>query len=255
MKLYFFIIFTFGSVIISAQNTWNKAYSNLLEIDTVNNEIKFLHFKIKTQPEYYYYSRPYLTDVYYSVEYKEFGTPETFECVELYDGHLINDIEKKYSKQWQGPFIGNRDISYKFLFELESKNQNILSLTIFSTNPEMDLRYCNVDPNFPFQVNAVYRADNLIKAIDIYSNVSTINAIYSIARSTNIALTIGTAVLEDIIVYAIQSKLSNLPIYLTIKCNVCGHSETIIINSLNYSEIYTCKTNGCHNSAKIFMTD
>ena len=258
MKYIFIIVFSISSIFCFAQNEWNEAYSELFSIDSTKNEVKYLHFKIRTIPEYHYFSKPYLTDIYYSIEYKEFGTPEVFEWVELYEGHLINDLEKKYSTQWQGPFIGNRDISYKFLFELISgvQNENILNLTIFSTNPELDFKYCNINPNFPFQVSAVYYdTDNLVKAIDIYSGASTIYTAYSIVKSTNIYVTIGTAILENIIIYAIKAYLSNLPIYLTIKCNVCGHEETIVINDLNYNRTYTCKTHGCHNSAKIIMTD
>lgn len=258
MKYIFTIVFLFFSIFSFAQNKWSNAYSELFGIDTANNEVEYLHFKIRTIPEYHYYSIPYLTDIYYSIEYKEYGTPEKFKWVDLYDGHLINDIDKKYSTQWQGPFIGNRQISYKFMFELIKDNhkENKLKLTIFSTNPELDFKYCNIYPNFPFKVNAFYyNTDNLEEVIDIYSGASTIYTVYSIAKSSNIAVTIGTAILENIIIYAIKSHISNMPIYLSIRCNVCGQEERIVINNLNYNKLYTCKTDGCHNSAKIIMTN
>ena len=241
-----------------AQNNWEKAYSTLFSIDTTNNEVRYLHFKIRTQPEFHYFSKPYLTDVYYSIDYKEFGTPESFTWVELFDGHLINDLEKKYSSQWQGPFAGNRGISYEFFFELmpgdSNDNSQKLNITIFSTDPELDFKYCNVDPHFPFQVKAIYYdTKNLETAMDIYSGASIIHTVYTMGKSSNVAVTIGTELLEEIITYAIQYYLTNLPIYLTLKCNVCGHTETIVIKDLNYNEIYTCKTNGCYNSAKIIL--
>jgi hypothetical protein len=252
----FFLTITF----CFSQNSFKKAYSELFTIDSITNEVEYLHFKIQTSPEYYESSpRNILTDIYYSIKYREYGTPDDVMWVQIYDGHLVNDLEKEFNHQWKGPFPGNRDISYKFLFELVSEpNQNSdkLNITIFSTNPVLDFKYCNFSGTIPFQVSAVYyNTKNLKMAIDVFTGCSTIHTAYELLKSSNIATTIGTAILEEIVVYAIKAEISNLPVYLTIKCNICGKTETIKINNLNYSTTYTCATPSCHNSAKIKIVE
>ena len=237
-----------------SQGQFKIAFQDIISIDTSKNEIDFLHFKIYSYPEYY--NDNLLTDIYYYVSYKEFGTPEKYIWVKLFDGHLINDLNNEYNKQWKGPFPGNRDISYKFLFEIVKKSNNInkFRVTIFSTNPVLDAKYCNVSYSAPFDITAYYYNTNDIKtALDIYSNVSTISTLYSIAKDANIGVAVASTVIEIVVIYAIKSYLDQLPIYLEIKCNVCGHSEQIKIKSLNYKKSYTCKTYGCHNKAEIYV--
>lgn len=245
----FIIISTFS------QEQFKFAFQDIISIDTSKNEIDFLHFKIYSYPEYYI-NENLLTDVYYSVSYKEFGTPEKHIWIKLFDGHVINDLNSEYNKQWKGPFPGNRDISYKFLFEIIKKSNNInkFRATIFSTNPVLDSKYCNVSYHSPFEITAYYYNTNGIKTVlDIYSSVSTVNTLYSIPKVANVGVAIASIVIETLVIYAIKTYLDQLPIYLEIKCNVCGHSERIKIESLNYKKSYTCKTYGCHNKAEIYV--
>jgi|WetSurMetagenome_2_1015567.scaffolds.fasta_scaffold00376_6 hypothetical protein len=249
------------SEITFSQNSYEKAYSKLFTINDDTREVGYLHFKIQTIPEYFHLSNneSQLTDIYYSIKYKEYGTPENVTWVKIFDGQLVNDLARVYTQQWKGPFPGNRDISYKFLFELISdtiQHLDKLNITIFSTNPELDFKYCSIPAAFPFQVSAIYyNTENLVKVIEVYSGCSNIHTIYKLASSTNIVTTIGTAILEEIVIYAIKAELRNLPVYLTIKCNVCGKTETLKINDINYKNIYQCNTPGCHNRAEIRLIE
>jgi hypothetical protein len=252
MKNYFLTISIFLTYTCFSQNDYKVAHNAIISIDSVNNEISYLHFRINTFPEYAY---DMLTDIHYSVKYREFGTPEEVTWVKLFDGHLVNDINHEYSFQWKGPFPGNRDISYKFFFELINdsiENTNKLKTIVFSTNPTLDYAYCNLDYNAPFEVTAYYyNIDNIKKIINIYSSCSAVYTIYSLAKGANPGVAVAWTIGETIVIYAVNAYLENLPIYLTVKCNVCGHTESIKIENLNYRKIYKCSSYGCQNMAEI----
>lgn len=256
----FGLFFVLISNICYSQNSFEKAYNKLVSVNKQTNEVEYLHFKIQTIPEYYQSnSKSILTDVYYSIKYREFGTSDNITWVKIYDGHLVNDLAKKYTQQWKGPYPGNRGISYKFFFELLSdsnQQSDKLNITIFSTNPELDFKYCNISNNLPFQVSAVYyNTENIKTALHLFSGTSVIHTVFELIESSNVATAIGTAIIDEVAINVVKEELKNLPIFITLKCNVCGKSETLKINDINYSGIFTCKTPGCHNTARIRLVE
>jgi hypothetical protein len=254
MKYYLVTILLLLSFICYAQDDFRIAHREIITIDSIKNEISYLHFKINTYPEFNY---SILTDVNYTVKYQEFGTPEEFTWVKLFDGHLVNDLHHEYNSQWKGPFPGNRDILYQFYFELIrdsiENNNNKLQTTILSTNPELDYNYCNLNYKAPFDITAFYyNTENIKLVLDIYSNCSTVYTAYSvIVKGSNPVVAAASTIVEGLVIYAIKASLDKFPIYLTITCNTCGYKETIEIESLNYNNIYKCPTFGCHNMAEI----
>ena len=256
------LIIVFICIVFSgfSQLNYENALDQLIKVDSINNEFTFLHFTIKQIPEFSTVDNK-LTDIYYSIKYREFGTSESHDWVKVFSGHLVNDYNKDYNYQLKGPFWGNRDLSYKFLLEIAKDTS--LRISIFSTNPELDAKYCGADFNNPFDMVVDYYdatgIERLMKPVNTLSNISTAYTIINGAvkgvkygvRAANIPFAVASIAIENIAIYLIETSIQNLPVKVDAHCNVCGANSTHHFKNKDGKMMVKCNSFGCHNMAEL----
>lgn len=248
------IILLFGYVCYAAEE-FRTAIEKSLKINQNRGQFTYLHFTFNFIPEFY---DNILTDLRYEILYNEVGTNYQKTWVDRTDGHLININGLGVNDQWKGPFAGLRPLRYKFRFELaddiDSTTGKAIFFQIFSTNPEIDARYFNSFYNSPFTVKAFYYDFSGVRVtLNSYSHLSTIYAVYKITQVSNPLTIATTAILENILIFVVDSHLEDLeskPITIDLTCNACGAKYSLKKNNLN-DFTYSCKTRECQRSVVI----
>lgn len=223
-------------------------------LSVFDQTLQYLHFKIDFTP---IQTDSTLTDLFYSIQYKEYGSNQEFPWVALGDGHLINLPGQR--KQIEGPFYGAREIKYKFRFEIihsgGKAEQDSLRIHIYSTNPARDAAYVDSYYKAPFKVIATFFDGNGIKrATDSYSLVSTLVGVVKVLRGGSVVTFVVTFALETAATFLVGRLLddyaSKKPVEFAITCNACN-AQFNLSRLERAGFAFKCKTSGCGNRGNI----